>query len=244
MHGKVVFITGAARRVGAQIARAVHAHNASVVIHYRHSAQSAEALCSELNAGRPGSAAAIQGDLNIGADLPGLAQQAVECFGRVDALVNNASSFYPTPVGESTLAQWDDLMGSNLRAPFFLSQALAGELGKNAGCIVNMVDIHASRPLKEHPIYCAAKAGLVMLTQSLAKELGPHIRVNGIAPGPVMWPENQTDDSAKEKIIEGTLLKRPGSPQDVANTAVFLIRDATYTTGQIIAVDGGRSLRS
>lgn len=244
MHDKAVLITGAAQRLGARIARTVHAEGANVIVHYRGSADSAHELCEELNQQRKESARAVQADLNVMDDIARLAQQATLCFGRIDVLVNNASSFYPTPIGEATLEQWDDLMGSNLRAPFFLSQALTPELTRRSGCILNLVDIHASRPLRNHPIYCAAKAGLVMLTQSLAKELGPDVRVNGVAPGPVMWPENGMSKEAKSEIIESTLLQRAGSAQDVATAALFLIRDATYTTGQIITVDGGRNLRS
>jgi pteridine reductase len=163
-------------------------------------------------------------------------------FGRLDILVNNASSFYATPVGQITEAQWDDLMGSNLKAPLFLSQAAAPSLRAQRGLIINMVDIHASRPLKRHPVYCAAKAGLAMLTRSLARELGPEIRVNGIAPGPVLWPEGEMDEALKREILDKTALKRQGTPQDIARTALFLANDAPYITGQIIAVDGGRSI--
>lgn len=244
MRDKAVLITGAARRVGAQIARTLHSEGARVIVHYRHSQADATALCDELNENRPNSAKSVGGDLNQMASLNNVAKAALDCFGQIDALVNNASSFYPTPIDTATEQQWDDLMGSNLRAPFFLSQKLTPELRKHSGCIVNLVDIHAARPLKNHPVYCAAKAGLAMLTRSLAKELGPEIRVNGIAPGPVMWPENELDEDAKARIIDSTLLKRPGDPTDIAGTALFLIRDASYITGQIIAVDGGRSLRS
>ncbi len=167
---------------------------------------------------------------------------ALEHFGRLDVLINNASSFYPTPVGEITLAQWDDLIGSNLRAPLFLAQAAVPSLKQSRGLIINMVDIHGLRPLKGHPVYSVAKAGLAMLTRSLARELGPEIRVNGIAPGPVLWPEHDMDDAMKHEIIDKTVLKRHGSPQDIARTALFLAVDAPYITGQIIAVDGGRSI--
>jgi pteridine reductase len=163
-------------------------------------------------------------------------------FGRLDILINNASSFYPTPVGSITQPQWDDLIGSNLKAPLFLSQAAAPALKEQGGLIINMLDIHALRPLRAHPVYCAAKAGLAMLTKSLARELAPEVRVNGIAPGPVLWPEDGMDDSLKQDIIDKTALKRNGSPQDIARTALFLAKDAPYITGQIIAVDGGRSI--
>jgi len=244
LQGKVVLITGAARRLGAAMAAHLHGDGAKVVIHYRNSSDDANELCASLNALRPDSARSVKADLGDPRAIEPLAKKALASFGQVDILINNASSFYPTPVGTVTATQWDDLMASNLRAPFFLSQALAEELTKRSGAILNMVDIHASRPLAEHPVYCAAKAGLLMLTQSLAKELGPCVRVNGIAPGPVMWPENEMSEDSKVDILETTLLKRSGNPDDIVRTALFLLRDATYTTGQIIAVDGGRSLRS
>ncbi len=240
----VIFITGAARRLGAAMAVHLRAHGARIVIHYRHSSNDAEALCDTLNASRPDSARCVQADLSDASAIEPLAKKATACFGQVDVLINNASAFYPTPVGSVTDEHWDDLMASNLRAPFFLSQALASELKHNEGAILNMVDIHASRPLAEHPVYCAAKAGLLMMTQSLAKELGPEVRVNGIAPGPVLWPENDMSEASKTIIVESTLLKRSGSPDDIVRAALFLLRDATYTTGQILAVDGGRNLRS
>jgi pteridine reductase len=171
-----------------------------------------------------------------------LVAAALQTFGSLDVLINNASSFYPTPVGQITFAQWDDLMGSNLKAPLFLSQAAAASLRARRGLIINMVDIHALRPLKSHPVYSAAKAGLAMLTRALARELGPEIRVNGIAPGPVLWPEGEMDESLKQEIVDKTALKRHGTPLDIARTALFLARDAPYITGQIIAVDGGRSI--
>ena len=244
LTNKVALITGAARRLGAAMAAQLHANGARIVIHYRHSSGDAEALCAELNSRRADSATCIAADLSDSEAIKPLAAHAVKAFGRLDILINNASAFYPTPVGNVTDEQWDDLMASNLRAPFFLSQALVPELRKQNGAILNMVDIHASRPLAEHPVYCAAKAGLLMMTQSLAKELGPEIRVNGIAPGPVMWPENDMSAPSKGDIVDSTLLKRSGNPDDIARAALFLLRDATFTTGQILAVDGGRSLRS
>lgn len=244
LNDKVVLITGAARRLGAAMAAELHADGARMVIHYRHSSGDAEQLTGGLNALRENSAAMVQADLGDPQAIEPLAQEALAAFGRIDILINNASAFYPTPVGTVTAAHWDDLMASNLRAPFFLSQALAAELKTRQGAILNMVDIHASRPLAEHPVYCAAKAGLLMMTQSLAKELGPDIRVNGIAPGPVMWPENEMSEAAKTDIVDSTLLERSGNPHDIARAALFLLRDATYSTGQILAVDGGRSLRS
>jgi pteridine reductase len=242
MQGRIVLITGGARRVGAAMARTFHAAGASLFIHYRSSAAQARQLIAELEAARPGSTGSFAAKLEEPQAPERLMQAVLERFGRLDVLVNNASSFFPTPVGEITLAQWDDLMGSNLKAPLFLSQAAAPALRAQRGLIINMVDVHASRPLQGHPVYCAAKAGLHMLTRSLARELGPEVRVNGIAPGPVLWPESGIDDAMKEKIIEKTALKRYGSPQDIARTALFLAQDAPYITGQIIAVDGGRSI--
>ncbi len=237
-----MLITGGARRVGAAIVRAVHGAGARVLIHHRNSAVDARALADELNAARAGSAAIVQADLNDAAVPERLVATALREFGRLDILINNASTFYPTAVGDITAADWDDLMGSNLKAPLFLSQAAAQSLRATSGLIINIVDIHALRPLKRHPVYSVAKAGLAMLTRSLARELGPEIRVNGIAPGPVLWPERAVDESLKHEIIAKTALKRHGTPQDIARTALFLAADAPYITGQIIAVDGGRSI--
>jgi pteridine reductase len=242
LAGQVVLVTGGARRIGAAMARALHAEGARVLVHYRSSASAAHSLAAELNAARPGSAALHAADLLDDGAAAQLVAAALGAFGRLDILINNASSFYPTPVGGITAAQWDDLMGSNLKAPLFLSQAAAPHLRERGGLIINMLDIHASRPLKAHPVYCAAKAGLAMLTRSLARELGPQIRVNGIAPGPVMWPETEMDDALKREIIGKTALGRQGTPADIARTALFLARDAPYITGQIIAVDGGRGI--
>jgi len=242
LAGKVALITGAARRLGAATARRLHAGGAGVAIHYRSSSGDADALVETLNGQRRGSAIAVQADLLDVDSLPGLVEAVVQAFGRLDILVNNASTFYPTPVGDITPQQFEDLVGTNLRAPLFLSQAAAQQLRLNEGLILNMVDIHAQRPLKRHPVYCSAKAGLVMLTRSLARELGPQVRVNGIAPGPVLWPEGDLDPGLKESIIERTALKRPGSPEDVARAAYFFAAEAPYVTGQILAVDGGRSL--
>jgi pteridine reductase len=243
MNSPVVLITGAARRVGAEIARTLHAVGANLVLHYRASAEEAERMVADLNARREKSALALRHDLR---DIEGLArmvEKAVAHFGRLDALVNNASSFFPTPVGAIDEAAWDDLVGSNLKGPLFLSQAAAPQLAKTHGCIVNITDIHAERPLKGYPLYCAAKAGLLGLTRALALELGPAVRVNAVAPGAIEWPENATDFPPDEQqaIIEHTLLKRIGSPGDIARTVKFLILDAPYITGQVINVDGGRT---
>ncbi|MBI3345200.1 MAG: pteridine reductase [Gammaproteobacteria bacterium] len=240
---KVVLITGAAHRVGAAVAEALHAEGFNLVLHYRLSKDAAQTLQAKLNTVRENSVTLIAGDLLDTAKLPRLVQQAIDVWGRLDVLINNASSFYPTPVGEVTEAQWDDLMGSNLKAPFFLAQAAAPTLAAHHGCIVNMADIHAERPLKAYPVYSAAKAGLVMLTKALARELGPSVRVNAVAPGPVFWPDNM-DEETKQHIKSRTALKRAGHPSDVARTILFLIRDAGYITGQVIAVDGGRSIYS
>jgi pteridine reductase len=242
LRDQVVLITGAARRVGAQIARTLHAAGANVLIHYRSSAAAAIALADELNRSRAHSAAIFAAQL-LDADAPDkLIAAALLEFGRLDILINNASTFYPTPVGRISLTQWDDLLGSNLKAPLFLSQAAAPSLRTQRGLIINMIDIHGFRPLRAHPVYSAAKAGLVMLTRALARELGPEIRVNGIAPGPVLWPEEDMREDLKREIVEKTALKRHGTPQDIARTALFLARDAPYITGQIISVDGGRSI--
>ena len=242
LTGKVLLITGGARLVGAQIVRTLHGAGASVLLHYRTSATAARALAAELNQVRPGSVALHAADLTDAAAADELVAAAVGAFGGLDILINNASSFYPTPVGTITSAQWDDLFGTNLRAPLFLAQAATPVLKARQGLIVNMVDIHGSRPLRRHPVYCAAKAGLAMLTRSLARDLGPEIRVNGVAPGPVLWPEQDLDESLKAEIVSKTALKRSGTPLDVARTVLFLAQDAPYITGQIIAVDGGRSI--
>jgi pteridine reductase len=242
LEDHVVLITGGARRVGAEIARTLHAAGANIFLHYRSSEASAAALIEEFNRARTGSAAAASADL-LDAQAPDrLVGAACGRFGRLDILINNASNFYPTPVGKITAAAWDDLIGINLRAPAFLAQAAAGNLARQRGLILNVIDIHGLRPLKAHPVYSVAKAGLAMLTRSLARELGPEVRVNGIAPGPVLWPEHPMDESLRREIIDQTALKRQGSPQDVARTALFLAKDAPFITGQIIAVDGGRSI--
>jgi pteridine reductase len=242
LTGKTVLITGGARRVGAAIARELHSAGANLAIHFRHSARDAATLAAELNDKRAKSAATIRADLLDVGNLGALVEFTLRHFGALDVLVNNASTFYPTKIGEITPAAWDDLMGTNLKAPLFLSQAAAPALRKSQGLILNIVDIHALRPLRDYPVYCAAKAGLQMITRSLAKELGPEIRVNGISPGPVLWPEGQSDEKARAKIIERTVLKRMGTPADIARTALFFAASAPFITGQILAVDGGRSV--
>lgn len=242
LSGKVALITGAAHRVGAVIARVLHEHGMNVVIHYRQSRTAAERLRDELEAQRPDSAQLIQGDLLDTPGLPGLVQASHRWRGRLDALINNASSFYPTPVEDVTQTHWDDLLGSNLKAPFFLAQAATPWLRQTRGCIVNIVDIHAERPLKGYPVYSIAKAGLVMLTKTLARELAPEVRVNAVAPGAILWPEHEADTETRRHIIARTALKRQGDPRDVARAVAFLIREAGYMTGQVLTVDGGRSL--
>jgi pteridine reductase len=240
----VVLVTGAAKRLGAATARLLHANGARIAVHYHRSAAPAATLVAELNARRPSSALAVQADLLDVEALGALVQATVAAFGKLTALVNNASTFYATPVGTITPAQFDDLIGTNLRAPLFLMQAAAPQLQEHGGQIVNIVDIHATRPLKQHPVYCAAKAGLHMLTQSMARELAPAIRVNGVAPGPILWPEGgePQDPALQERILDRTALKRMGSPEDVAKAVLFFLKDAPYVTGQILAVDGGRTV--
>jgi pteridine reductase len=242
LRGQAVLVTGGARRVGAALVRALHGAGANVLVHYRSSSGAAIALAEELNRVRANSIATHRADLLEQSAPDELLAATLGAFGRLDLLINNASTFYPTPIGSITVEQWDDLIGSNLKAPLFLSQAAAPSLRVNRGLIINIVDVHGLRPLKGHPVYSAAKAGLAMLTRSLARELGPEIRVNGIAPGPVLWPEQGMDESLKREILEKTALKRCGSPQDIARAALFLAKDAGFVTGQIIAVDGGRSI--
>ncbi len=238
-----MLITGGAKRVGAAICRRLHAAGANLMLHYRASAGEARLLQAELNRTRADSVALIQADLLEQKTLPSLVEQTVQRFGRLDALVNNASSFYPSPVGEITAAVWDDLMGTNLRAPMFLSQAAAPALRKSQGAIVNIVDIHAERPLKNYVVYSVAKAGLAALTRSLARELAPEVRVNAVAPGPILWPDNASfDEVSRQRIISHTLLKREGEPDDIAKAVHFLLADATYVTGETIRVDGGRHI--
>ena len=240
--GKTALITGAARRVGAAIARTLHRAGANVVLHYRSSSDSAAQLAHQLNGVRPGSAVLAECDLVEISQLPALAEVGVRAFGRLDILVNNASTFYQTPLGQITAMQWDDLIGTNLKAPLFLAQASAPALRASGGLILNLADIHAMRPLRRYPVYSVAKAGLVMLTKSLAHELGPHIRVNAIAPGVVMWPDEGVDEALQEMIVERSALQRPGSSEDVARAVLFFATEAPYITGQVLAVDGGRSV--
>jgi pteridine reductase len=240
--GKAALITGAARRIGHATARALHAAGASVVLHYHSSTDEAAALAQDLNRVRPGSATLAPCDLRDGAAVKVLARTAAAAFGGLDILVNNASSFYPTPLGDIDEDDWNDLIGTNLKAPLFLAQAAAPALRERSGLIINLADIHGMRPLRRHPVYCVAKAGLIMLTKSLARELGPQVRVNAIAPGPVMWPEDGVDEALREQIIARTALKRGGSAEDVARAVLFFASEAPFVTGQILAIDGGRSI--
>jgi pteridine reductase len=243
VQGKVVLITGGAKRVGAATCRRLHASGADLMLHYRESAGEARLLQAELNNQRKDSVALIQADLLDLGKLQSIVEQTLQRFGRLDALVNNASSFFQTPVGEITPAQWEDLIGSNLRAPLFLSQAAAPALRKAQGAIVNITDIHAERPLKNYVVYSVAKAGLVGLTRSLARELAPEVRVNAVAPGPILWPDDAAfDELSRQRIISHTPLRREGTPEDIAKAVHFLLADATYVTGDTINVDGGRHI--
>ena len=243
LAGRMALITGAAARIGAEIARTLHAQGMDLALHYRSSAAEAQALQVELEQRRPGSVLLVHADLNDTVALPQLIEQVANFRLRLDLLVNNASSFYPTPLDTATEAQWDDLFGSNLKGPFFLAQAAAPLLRASAGAIVNLVDIHAERPLADHPLYCMAKAGNAMMVRALARDLGPAVRVNGVAPGAILWPEHGKDEAAQRDILTRTALGRPGTPADVARTVLFLVRDADYITGQIINVDGGRTVQ-
>jgi pteridine reductase len=241
VQGKVVLITGGAKRVGAAVCRRLHAAGANIMLHYRTSAGEARLLQAELNHQRKDSVALIQADLLDLAKLPSLIDQTVQTFNRLDAVVNNASSFHPTPVGEISEEDWEDLIGANLRAPLFISQAAAPALKKTQGAIVNITDIHAERPLKNYVVYSVAKAGLVGLTRSLARELAPEVRVNAVAPGPILWPDDEEfDELSRQRIISHTPLKREGTPEDIAKAVHFLLAEATYVTGETVNVDGGR----
>lgn len=238
----VALVTGAARRVGAAIARRLHAAGYDIALHHRASAAEAAALASELNAARPDSVLLLQGELADDAVPARLVADGLARFGRLDALVNNASAFYPTPVGEATPAQFDELFAANARAPFFLAQAAAPALRAAGGAIVNLADIYGERPLPAHTLYCMAKAALLMLTRSLARELGPEVRVNAVAPGAVLWPDAGKAEKEKAAMLAATALGRAGDPADVAEAVRWLLQDARYTTGEVIRVDGGRSL--
>lgn len=243
METKVTFITGSAKRIGAHTAKYLHSFGSNIVVHCNKSRLEAENLCLELNQIRSKSAMLVQGNLSDLSSIERIGQQAIDSFGRLDVLINNASSFYPTPIGTITATDWQSLVGSNMQGPLFLSQYCAPVLAQNTGAIINMVDIHAARPLKDHTLYCMAKSALVTMTQSLALELAPEIRVNGVAPGAILWPEMQMHEDDKQQILNQVPAQRLGSMQDISHAIKFLI-DASYVSGQIIAVDGGRSISS
>ena len=241
-HGGVALVTGAARRIGAATARALHRRGLSVAVHYRTSREEAQALAHELDRERPGSAAAFGGDL-LESGMPGrLVAGVVSRFGALDVLVNNASTFYPTPIDTATEAQWDDLFGANLKAPFFLVKAAAELLAANCGSVVNLADIHGRNPVADHPAYCSAKAGLIMLTRALALDLAPEVRVNAVAPGIALWPEGVHDARTRALAVKSVPLRRTGSTGEVAAAVTWLALDAPYTTGEVLAVDGGRGI--
>lgn len=238
---KVAFITGAAKRIGRETTKTLHNAGYNVVIHYNTSKSDAQRLADKLNDIRKNSAEIVQGDLLATENVKQLSERVIAQYGRLDLLVNNASSFYPTDVRATELEQWDDLMGTNLKAPFFLTKALIPQLELNKGCVINMVDIHAERPLLGYSVYCMAKAGLVMLTKSLSRELAPSIRVNGVAPGAILWHENELDEQDKNTVLNEIALRRMGDPKDIAE-AILYLANANYVTGHILAVDGGRSV--
>ena len=237
----VALVTGAARRLGAAIATGLHAAGYDLALHYRDSAQEAADLQNTLEETRRNSTVLLRADLSDITKLPALVEHTVLRFGRLDALVNNASAFFPSPVGETTEAMWDALMDSNAKAPFFLAQAAAFHLRESHGAILNLSDVYAERPLPDHTVYCMAKAALTMLTLSLARELGPEVRVNAIAPGAILWAESG-DEASRKALIDRTALKRTGTPDEIVEAALFLLGRASYTTGQILRVDGGRWL--
>lgn len=242
LGGKWALITGAAKRIGECIASTLHDAGANIVVHYRGSADAATGLAEQLNSLRADSAMTIGADLLDTGALPAMLESIVAKTGRLDILINNASSFYATPLGSITEEQWSDLIGTNLKAPLFLSQAAHPYLRKKQGIIVNIIDIHATRPLRHHAVYGPAKAGLAMLTRALARDLAPDVRVNGVSPGAILWPEDGMPDSVKDSILKQIPMKRAGEPRDIADCILYLVRDAGYVTGQIIAVDGGRSI--
>lgn len=241
-NSKVVMITGGARRIGAELVRHLHRSSMRIILHYCNSERDAQLLAGELNAVRAKSVQMLQGDLTEYTNIPGLIAQAKACFNRLDVLINNASCFFPTRFDEIDEDIWEKLVGINLKAPLYLTRAIAPHLKAVRGCIINIVDIHSDRPLKGYPVYSISKAGLAMLTRSMARELAPEIRVNGIAPGAILWPEAEHDATMHREIISRTALKHEGKPGDIADAALFLIEHADYITGQIIPVDGGRTL--
>lgn len=242
LNDKVALVTGGARRIGAEIAKHLHRQGMRLIVHYRSSDQEAHDLQAELNRNRSGSVVLIKGDLLDVHKISHLAKESVKVFSRLDAIVNNASSFFPTPIGATSEDDWNNLLGTNLKAPFFLAQAAAPALARTRGTIVNIADIYGVRPLKNHAVYSTAKAGLIMLTRALARELAPDVRVNAVAPGAILWPEDDGDEVAHQRLISRTPLKRMGTPEEIAAAVEFLIRDARFTSGHVIPVDGGRSV--
>ncbi|MBD3584882.1 pteridine reductase [Salinimonas sp. HHU 13199] len=243
MTTSVALVTGGAKRIGAHLVKTLHQHGWRVIIHYHQSDDTAKTLCQALNEVRPDSAATVQGDLCNLTEISHIAAQARHAFGQIDLLVNNASSFYPTPVGQIDKTNWDALMGSNVQGPVFLIQALSDELQQQNGSVINLIDMHIDRPLPRHTVYCAAKSALASVTRSLAGELAPSVRVNGIAPGAILWPERELSDAEKQALLASIPLKELGNPADIAHAMLYLV-DASYVTGQILYVDGGRSIAS
>lgn len=241
---KVVLITGAAKRIGAHIAQTLHRANMRVILHHHQSFDAASELVEQLNNLRPDSACTLSADLSDLQAIKALAQAAINHWGRLDALVNNAAAFYPTEVESLTEAQWEQLINLNMKAPLFLSCELADALSDRQGCVVNLIDIHAIRPLRRYTVYSASKAGLAMITQSLAKELAPLVRCNAVSPGAILWPEDDYDDERKQEVLSRAILKRAGHPMDISSAVLFLVRDANYITGQTLIVDGGRTLQN
>ena len=241
---KVALVTGAAKRIGAEIALVLHRAGFNIVLHYNTSVKEAEILCNSMNRERQNSASIVHADLSVFSMIAPLVQQAAQRWGYLDVLVNNASRFYPSTIEQVTEKMWNDLFDSNLKSLFFLSQAAVPFLKARRGCIINLTDIHGERPLRDYSLYCMTKAGVIMLTKSLAKELAPYVRVNGISPGAILWPESDSvlDESMQQHILKKIPLGRTGSPVDIAQAILFLVRDADYITGQVIAVDGGRLL--
>ena len=239
---RTTLVTGAARRIGACIAETLHKRGCDVFLHYHSSGGAVEELAAKLNALRPQSAITVQADLGEADDIDRLAGQVKAHTGQLDLLVNNASRFFPTTIGSTTMTEWDGLMDSNLRGPYFLTQALLPQLATAGGSVVNLLDVHAVRPMSGHAVYCMAKAGLQMMTLAMAKDLGPQIRVNGVAPGAILWPEKEFTSEDQQKILKKTVMGRAGKPEDIASAVVYLGLDAPYVTGQVLAVDGGRSL--
>ena len=241
-NNKNALITGAAKRIGASISRNIHEAGYNVGIHYNSSEKDAKKLCEELNAKRAGSAQIFKADITKVSDAKSLVNSFLKWGGKLDLLINNASSFYPTPIGSVTEENWNDLIGTNLKGPLFISQEASVSLRKNKGSIINLVDIHIKSPPKDHAVYIAAKAGLEILTRSLARDLAPEVRVNGISPGAILWPEGELDTATKDKILDSIPLKRKGNPQDISDCVLFLVNSASYISGQIISVDGGKSI--